>query len=206
MKTFYDTWYRFGTPPWVGQARQELVDLVESGVLPPGRAIDLGCGEGDNAIFLAQHGFHVTAIDFAPAAIEKAKAKSREAGVDVTFVVDDLTRPTTVHGQFDLLVDYGTFDDLSIRQRAAYAQGDRAAGEHVPTTPVVLESGNAALETVMAPILVEATLTLLPVQHAAIIASTLDVEQIAGGTGLVWPRGWAAYLMTRRWELSISPA
>ena len=57
MKTFYDLWYRFGTPPWVQQARPELVELVESGDLRPGRAIDLGCGEGDNAIFLAQRAF-----------------------------------------------------------------------------------------------------------------------------------------------------
>ncbi len=90
MKIFYDTWYRFGTPPWAGQARSELVSLVESGVLRPGRAIDLGCGAGDNAIFLAQHGFEVTALDFAPAAIAKAKAKARHAGLDIDFVVDDL--------------------------------------------------------------------------------------------------------------------
>jgi hypothetical protein len=57
MKAFYELWYRFGTPPWVGQARSELVELVESGELLPGRAIDLGCGEGDNAIFLAPRGW-----------------------------------------------------------------------------------------------------------------------------------------------------
>ena len=75
MKAFYELWYRFGTPPWVGQARSELVQLVETGDLQPGRAIDLGCGEGDNAIFLAQHGFQVTAVDFSAAAIDKAKAR-----------------------------------------------------------------------------------------------------------------------------------
>jgi ubiquinone/menaquinone biosynthesis C-methylase UbiE len=66
MKAFYDLWYRFGTPPWVGNARPELVEMVQTGDLLPGRAIDLGCGEGDNAIFLAEHGFQVTAVDFAP--------------------------------------------------------------------------------------------------------------------------------------------
>jgi SAM-dependent methyltransferase len=60
MRLGYDVWYRFGTPPWVGDARSELVELVGSGVLAPGRAIDLGCGVGDNAIFLARHGFEVT--------------------------------------------------------------------------------------------------------------------------------------------------
>jgi 2-polyprenyl-3-methyl-5-hydroxy-6-metoxy-1,4-benzoquinol methylase len=88
MKISYDLWYRFGTPPWVGQARSELVRLVESGDLLPGRAIDLGCGEGDNAIFLAQHGFQVTAADF-PAAIARRRPKpERQESAD--FVIDDL--------------------------------------------------------------------------------------------------------------------
>ena len=81
-------------------------------------AIDLGCGEGDIAIFLAEHGFQVTAVDFAPSAIAKAKAKASDAGVDV--LIDDITTLATVSGTFDILVDYGTFDDLSTRQRAAY--------------------------------------------------------------------------------------
>jgi len=50
MKTFYDLWYRFGTPPWVGPARSELVKLVESGDLLPGRAIDLGCASGSRSV------------------------------------------------------------------------------------------------------------------------------------------------------------
>ena len=74
----YDLWYRFGTPPWVGHARSTLVEMVQSGDLLPGRAIDLGCGEGDIAIFLAEHGFQVTAVDFAPSAIAKAKAKASD--------------------------------------------------------------------------------------------------------------------------------
>jgi cyclopropane fatty-acyl-phospholipid synthase-like methyltransferase len=120
MKIFYDLWYRFGTPPWVGQARPELVELVTLGEMQPGRAIDLGCGEGDNAIFLAQHGFQVTGVDFSRAGIAKAKVKARGAGADVDFMIDDLTGLAGVKGQFDLLVDYGTFDDLSTKDRAAY--------------------------------------------------------------------------------------
>jgi ubiquinone/menaquinone biosynthesis C-methylase UbiE len=57
MKAFYDLWYRVGTPPWVGHARSTLVEMVQAGGLLPGRTIDLGCGEGDIAIFLAEHGF-----------------------------------------------------------------------------------------------------------------------------------------------------
>lgn len=89
---WFELWYRFGTPPWVGQARSELVELVESGGLLPGRAIDLGCGEGDNAILLAQHGFQVTVVDFSPAAIAKAKA-SKASGLRSSSENGSLSAP-----------------------------------------------------------------------------------------------------------------
>ncbi len=119
MKLMYDLWYRFGTPPWVMGPRPELVRLVADGTLTRGRALDLGCGTGDNAIYLAQHGFTVAALDYAPSAIAKARRKAAKAGVAVEFVVDDLTGLRSVRGQFDLLVDYGTLDDLGATQRDA---------------------------------------------------------------------------------------
>jgi SAM-dependent methyltransferase len=200
MKTFYDAWYRFGTPPWVGPPRRELVDLVESGVLRPGRALDLGCGTGDNAIFLARHGFDVTAVDFAPAAIATARTKAGDAGVDVRFVVDDLTRLTAVRGPFDVLVDYGSFDDLSGGGRAAYVR------EVVP----LARSGALFLlwcfeweprlwERLAVDVLPFGGLALRPGEVRGWFANDFDIERVAGETGLPsWPRGWAAYLMTRR--------
>jgi SAM-dependent methyltransferase len=207
MKIFYDTWYRFGTPPWVGQPRPELVNLVESGALQPGRAIDLGCGTGDNAIFLTQHGFEVTALDFAPAAIATAKAKARQAGLDVDFVVDDLTRLSTVSGQFDLLVDYGTFDDLSVRQRAAYVR---------QIVPLAKPGAKFLLwcfqweprlwERAATAILPFGNLALRPGEAQRWFANAFHIEQVAGQTGLSsWPRGWATYLMTRH-QAEPSPA
>src|SRR5512147_2591515 len=91
MKLFYENMYRYFKTPWDRGARQELVALVESGRIQPGRALDLGCGVGANAIYLAQHGFEVTGVDFAKAAIEKARTRAREASVQVNFIVDDLT-------------------------------------------------------------------------------------------------------------------
>jgi SAM-dependent methyltransferase len=200
MKLFYDLWYRFGTPPWVGPARSELVRLVESGDLLPGRAIDLGCGEGDNAIFLAQHGFQVTAVDFSPAAIAKAKAKAHEAGADVDFVIDDLTRLTGVSGHFDVLVDYGTFDDLSNRDRAAYVDQVRSLAK--PGAKFLLwcfEWEPKGWERVAIAILPPRNITLRPGEVEQRFASTFDITRIAGESDLKkWPRGWAAYLLTSR--------
>jgi SAM-dependent methyltransferase len=71
---------------------------------------------------LAQHGFDVTGIDFAPAALAKAAAKATVVGVRIRFIEDDLAALRHRLGSFDLLVDYGTLDDLSPADRARYVE------------------------------------------------------------------------------------
>ena len=122
MKWFYEILYRHFRAPWDNGPREELVALVESGRIKPGRAIDLGSGTASNCIFLAQHGFDVTGVDFAPTAIEKGRAMAQAAGVKVNFVVDDLTNLRHITGPFDLLVDYGTLDDLRPKDRDLYVK------------------------------------------------------------------------------------
>jgi cyclopropane fatty-acyl-phospholipid synthase-like methyltransferase len=116
----YNLGYRFFRMPWELGPRAELVELVGSERLRPGRAVDLGCGTGANAIYLAQHGFDVTGIDYAPAALAKARSAAERSGVDVHFVQDDLTAFRRDHGVFDVLIDYGSFDDLSATGRDRY--------------------------------------------------------------------------------------
>ncbi|WP_438854530.1 class I SAM-dependent methyltransferase [Agromyces sp. M3QZ16-3] len=120
MRWFYEVVYRFFRAPWEVGARAELVDLVERGVIPPGRALDLGCGTGANAIFLAQRGFDVTGVDFAPSGIAKATRAAEAAGVAVDFLIDDLTDLRRAQGPFDFLLDYGVLDDLRARDRRRY--------------------------------------------------------------------------------------
>jgi SAM-dependent methyltransferase len=122
MKLFYEVIYRYFRAPWDIGAREELVSLVESGRIKPCRAIDLGCGTGANAIYLAQQGFTVTGVDFAGAAIEKAQARAGEAGVQIELIVDDLTNLQQVSGTFDFLLDYGVLDDLRLPQREPYVR------------------------------------------------------------------------------------
>ncbi|HLF08321.1 MAG TPA: methyltransferase domain-containing protein, partial [Dehalococcoidia bacterium] len=112
MKLFYEVTYRYFRAPWDIGPREELVALVASGRIAPCRAIDLGCGTGANAIYLAQKGFEMTGVDYAAAAVEKARARATEAGVQVDFIVDDLTDLRHVSGTFDFLLDYGVLDDL----------------------------------------------------------------------------------------------
>jgi SAM-dependent methyltransferase len=120
-RAFYDLGYRWAPRmPWEVGPRAELVSLVSSGVLPPGRAIDLGCGTGANAVHLAERGFDVTGVDFAAAGLAKAAARASAAGVSPRWVRADLTDLPPGLGTFELLVDYGTLDDLTPAQRDSY--------------------------------------------------------------------------------------
>src|SRR5215470_19319030 len=63
--------------PWdTGTPDPLLVDMIESRAIVPGRALEIGCGTGTNAIYLAQHGFEVIGVDISPLAVENARAKS----------------------------------------------------------------------------------------------------------------------------------
>ncbi len=63
MKLFYEVIYRYFRAPWDTAPREELVSLVEGGQIKRCRAIDLGCGIGENAVYLARRGFGVTGVD-----------------------------------------------------------------------------------------------------------------------------------------------
>lgn len=112
--------YSFVPIPYDVGPRQELVSLVENRRIKPCRAIDLGSGTASNVVYLAQQGFDMTGVDFSPAAIEIGRNRAHEAGVEAVFIEDDLTNLQHVKGTFDLLVDYGTLDDLSPPQRNLY--------------------------------------------------------------------------------------
>ena len=124
MKWLYELMYRYSFVPIpydVGP-RDELVKLVESEQIKPCRAIDLGCGTASNVIYLAQHGFEVTGVDFSPAAIELGRGRAAAVGAHINFIEDDLTDLRHVTGTFDLLVDYGTLDDLTPKKRDQYLE------------------------------------------------------------------------------------
>lgn len=122
-KWIYEVLYRFPFIPisWIFGHHLILEELVKSGHISPGRAIDLGCGEGSNAaIFLAKSGFDVTGVDFSPTALKRAQNNARAAGVEVTFIEANLTDLRHVRGTFDLLVDIGALNDMSEQDRSLY--------------------------------------------------------------------------------------
>ncbi len=112
----FSLWYFFH-PPWdSGISPPELLEFISEH--PAGRAIDLGCGTGTNVITLAQHGWQVTGVDFAPRAIHIARQKLAKAGVEARVEVGDVTELRGIAGPFDLALDLGCFH--GIPRRAAY--------------------------------------------------------------------------------------
>jgi SAM-dependent methyltransferase len=103
-------WY-FGHPPWdTGVSPPELLDFIQNH--RPGRAIDIGCGTGTNVIALANAGWKVTGVDFAPRAIKLARQKVQKAGVQAELLIKDATKLPGITGPFDLAFDLGCFHSI----------------------------------------------------------------------------------------------
>lgn len=150
---FWNRMYRT-TPSWeLGRADPTLIAaLDERGLHGPGRALDIGCGTGDNAIALAARGFEVTGIDIAERALDAARAKARTAGLDITFIRADITATDALTGTFDVVVDRGLLMSLfGEHARQAYTAAvtrltapDGAVYLHqweLPQRPRVLSAG-----------------------------------------------------------------
>jgi SAM-dependent methyltransferase len=87
---------------WSPEPNRFLVAEVRD--LPPGRALDLACGEGRNALWLAELGWRVTGVDFSPVAIEKARARALQAKAEVDLVCADLLDYQPERAAFDLVL------------------------------------------------------------------------------------------------------
>lgn len=139
--------YLEGNLPWeTGHASTELQRAFAAERPNAGRAIDLGCGTGANAVWLAQQGFEVVGVDLSPAALDMARRRATDAGVTVDFVVADLSKPVDIGPPFDFFFDRGCYhvlrrDDLA----AEYFQAVRKLTH--PGTVGLLLAGNARSPT-----------------------------------------------------------
>jgi SAM-dependent methyltransferase len=106
--------------PWdVRQAQPRIMELEALGGFS-GEVLDIGCGLGDNAIYLASRGHTVTGLDGSAAAIEEARRRAAAAGVSVTFDVADATDLSGFVGRFDTVVDSALYHCLDDDGRQAY--------------------------------------------------------------------------------------
>lgn len=118
---WFETAYQ-GTPPWdIGRSQPEFVRLAEAGEVR-GDVLDVGCGTGENALYLAQSDHEVWGIDAAPTAIQKAKAKAQQRGLKATFLVWDALELPGLGRMFDTIIDCGLFHVFPDELRSLYAQ------------------------------------------------------------------------------------
>lgn len=110
--------------PWeLGKPRRLLVDLVEKGVVKPGKALDICCGAGTNTVYLAKKGFKVTGIDISSKAIEYAREKAERANVKIRLMVQNFLALPFEGEEFDFVFDMGCFHHVEIEDRDTFIGG-----------------------------------------------------------------------------------
>ncbi|MCW3820450.1 methyltransferase domain-containing protein [Micromonospora sp. DR5-3] len=122
---FWDELYQQRDRVWSGRANAVLAEVVEP--LPPGTALDLGCGEGGDAIWLAGQGWQVTAVDVSTTALDRLATAAARAGVAsrITVARHDLTR-TFPAGQYDLVSAQFLQSPLELPREAVLRAAARA--------------------------------------------------------------------------------
>jgi SAM-dependent methyltransferase len=119
--------YAIGAAGWdTGVPTPEVVELVEGpSPLPPGRALDLGCGTGTNSVYLAKHSWDVTGVDMVGRALDTARHKAATAGVSPRLIEGDVTRldELGIDNSYTLVLDVGCYHSLPLERRDAYAAG-----------------------------------------------------------------------------------
>lgn len=111
--------YRSGNIPWDDPLPPpEVSEVVTS--LKPGRALDLGCGFGRAAIYMAINGWEVDAIDFLPEAIVEARKRAEDIGPQLRFHVGSVLELSFLTGVYDLAIDVGCCHNMSNQELQAY--------------------------------------------------------------------------------------
>ncbi len=142
MLAGWDRTYRSGRRPgWdVGRPATVLQAAIKDGAVKPGRALELGCGTGTNAIFLAQKGFDVTAIDVAPTCLMMARDKAGKAKVKVRWLVTDVLNLPEL-GKFDFIFDRGCYHGVRRVSAGGFVKSVNALSK--PGTLMLIIAGNA---------------------------------------------------------------
>jgi SAM-dependent methyltransferase len=163
-RTAWDARYAATDTLWTFEPSRFLA--AEAAPLPPGRALDAACGEGRNALWLAERGWRVTAVDFSRVALERGRAVAAERGLEVAWVEADVVEWEPPRDAFDLValvylhLPAEPFRGVLRRAAAALAEGgvlvvvghdptNVAEGYGGPQDPAILaspEEVTAALE------------------------------------------------------------
>lgn len=111
-----------GQAPWdTGRPQPTIVKLAEAGQIR-GSVLDVGCGTGENLLYLAARGHEAWGIDFVPLVIERAKAKATQNGLAVNFLVGNALELNKLGRQFDTVIDCGLFHTFTDEERPVFVQ------------------------------------------------------------------------------------
>src|SRR5207244_11581336 len=122
----FDAMYT-GTPPWdIGHPQACIRAVADAGGIR-GRVLDAGCGTGEQALMAAALGLDATGIDGSPRAIDLARAKAAQRGIDVRFLLGDALDLGSLGETFDTVIDSGLFHVFDDDTRARYVDSLRAA-------------------------------------------------------------------------------
>lgn len=116
----FDSIYQGGDAPWdISRPQKEFVQLEKAGEIV-GSVLDVGCGTGENALFLAAQGHEVWGVDFTSIAIKKARDKAIERNLNVTFLTRNALDLHTLGRVFDTIIDSGLFHVFSDEERPLF--------------------------------------------------------------------------------------
>ena len=116
-----------GKPPWdIGRPQPAFVALADAGEIV-GPVLDVGCGTGENALFLAARGLEVVGVDAVEAAVEAARRKAVARGLEAEFLVHDALALDGLGRRFATVVDSGLFHTFDDRERRRFVTSLAAA-------------------------------------------------------------------------------
>ena len=131
----FEASYRSGDAPWdIGGPQPEIVKVAEAGLIT-GSVLDIGCGTGENALFLATRGHAVFGLDGSAAAIELARRKAAERQLPVQFHVWDALELQRLRQRFETVIDVGLFHVFDDQERRRYAESLAEVGQYRPDAP-----------------------------------------------------------------------
>ncbi|MGB3515418.1 MAG: methyltransferase domain-containing protein [Elainellaceae cyanobacterium] len=121
---FWENRYQENTARWdLGQPALAFVDWLTDRQPQPGRMMVLGAGRGHDALWFASHGFEVVGVDFAPSAVEQARALAQEQQLSAQFEQHNIFElPDDWHHSFDYVLEHTCFCAIAPEQRPAYVQ------------------------------------------------------------------------------------
>ncbi len=122
-KEYFDKRYRSNDIPWDNdRPDSNLINLIAKKRIKGNKVLDVGCGKGQNCIWLAKNGFEVTGVDFSKTAISFAKENAIKSKVHINFLENDFLKEEVKGYPFDFLYDHGCFHSFDSKEMALFAE------------------------------------------------------------------------------------